>query len=97
MKEETRKFLDKIKMNTYIYTLTFILVALYYVMNHAVGSEFSMLLIAAFAFYSLGRQISLLKALEAGEHVNTHPRELAWVRGVTYLVIILMIFSVIFL
>ena len=55
-----------------------------------------MLLLAAFAFYALGRQVNLLSDLEAGDSVDTQPKAPAWIRGVTYFVVLLMIFSLMF-
>lgn len=95
MEPKTKDFLKKVKVNTYIYTLTFMVVALLYTMKHAIGAEVSMLLLAAFAFYTLGRQITLLSDLEAGKAVDTQPKVSPLIRGVVYLVIILMILSVI--
>ena len=96
MEPKTKDFLKKVKVNTYIYTLTFMVVALLYSINHVVGAEVSMLLLAAFAFYTLGRQISLLADLEAGKSVDTQPKVSPIIRGVVYLVVILMVLSVIF-
>ncbi len=96
MKEETKKFLEKIKINTRIYTFIFIAVAVYYAKNHSIGAEAFMLLIAAFAFYTLGRQVRLVGDLESGTQVDTAPKELAWVRGVAYLIVILLAFSIMF-
>lgn len=95
MEKGTKEFLRKIKLNTYIYTLTFMLVAIMYCVKHSMGTEVSMLLLAAFAFYALGRQVSLLSDLEEGAAVNTQPRVSALIRGVVYLVVILMVLSVI--
>ncbi|HBO96797.1 MAG TPA: hypothetical protein DD648_01970 [Candidatus Omnitrophica bacterium] len=95
MEPKTKDFLKKVKVNTYIYTLTFMVVALWYAFKHAAGAEVSMLLLAAFAFYTLGRQISLLADLEAGKSVDTQPRVSPIIRGVVYLVVILMVLSVI--
>ena len=96
MEPKTKDFLKKVKVNTYIYTMTFMVVALLYSINHVVGAEVSMLLLAAFAFYTLGRQISLLADLEAGKSVDTQPKVSPIIRGVVYLVVILMVLSVIF-
>ena len=96
MEPKTKDFLKKVNVNTYIYTLTFMVVALLYSINHVVGAEVSMLLLAAFAFYTLGRQISLLADLEAGKSVDTQPKVSPIIRGVVYLVVILMVLSVIF-
>ena len=95
MEPKTKDFLKKVKVNTYIYTMTFMVVALLYSINHVVGAEVSMLLLAAFAFYTLGRQISLLADLEAGKSVDTQPKVSPIIRGVVYLVVILMVLSVI--
>jgi len=95
MEPKTKDFLKKVKVNTYIYTLTFMVVALLYSIKHVAGAEVSMLLLAAFAFYTLGRQISLLADLEAGKSVDTQPRVSPIIRGVVYLVVILMVLSVI--
>ncbi len=95
MEPKTKDFLKKIKFNTYIYTVTFMAVAMGYALKHTVGAEVSMLLLAAFAFYALGRQISLLSELEAGKSVDTKPRVSPIIRGVVYLIVILMVLSVI--
>lgn len=94
MEAKTKDFLKKMKVNTYIYTLTFMAVALGYTLKHPVGGEVSMLLLAAFAFYTLGRQISLLSELEAGKSVDTQPRVSPIFRGIVYLVVILTVLSV---
>jgi len=96
MKEETKKFLEKIRVNTFIYTFTFIAIGIYYAKNHSIGAEAFMLLIAAFAFYTLGRQVRLVSELENGAQVDTAPKELAWIRGITYLIVILLAFSMMF-
>jgi hypothetical protein len=95
MEQKTKNFLKKIKFNTYIYTLTFMLVAMGYALKHAVGAEVSMLLLAAFAFYTLGRQVGLIADLESGESIDTQPRVSPVIRGVVYLIVILMVLSVI--
>ncbi len=96
MEQNTKSFLKKIKFNTYIYTVTFLGVALWYSLKHTAGAEVSMLLLAAFAFYTLGRQIRLVADLEAGKLVDTQPKVSPIIRGVVYLVIILMVLSVMF-
>ncbi len=96
MEQGTKDFLKKVKINTYIYTATFLVVALWYTLKHDAGAEVSMLLLAAFAFYTLGRQIRLIPDLEAGKIVDTQPKVSPIIRGVVYLVIILMILSVMF-
>lgn len=95
MEQKTKDFLKKMKINTYIYTLTFMLVAVGYAMKHTVGAEVSMLLLAAFAFYTLGRQVRLVAELEAGGSIDTQPKVSPVVRGIVYLVVILMVLSVI--
>jgi len=96
MEESTKAFIKKIKINTYIYTITFMAVGVMYTAKHEISLEPFMLLLAAFAFYTLGRQVNLLSDIEAGTKIDTKPRAPAWVRGVTYLVVLLMILSVIF-
>lgn len=96
MENATKEFLSKIKINTYIYTLTFLIVSIGYSLKHSIGVEPFMLLLAAFAFYAIGRQIRLLTDLEAGSKVDTKPRAPVWVRGVTYLVVMLMVLSMMF-
>ena len=96
MEETTRAFIKKIKFNTYIYTLLFIVVSIYYTINQEISLEPFMLLIAAFAFYAIGRQVGLLVDIDSGTKINTRPRAPAWVRGVTYFVVLLIILSVIF-
>ncbi len=95
MEQGTKDFLKKIKFSTYIYTVTFLVVALWYCLKHTAGAEVSMLLLAAFAFYTLGRQIRLASDLEAGQPLDTQPKISPIIRGIVYLVIILMILSVI--
>lgn len=96
MEQSTKNFLEKIKLNTYIYTVTFMGVALWYSFKHEAGAEVSMLLLAAFAFYALGRQIRLISDLEAGKSLDFQPKVSPFIRGVVYLVIILMVLSVMF-
>ena len=96
MEESTRAFIKKIKVNTYIYTFTFIAVGVMYTAKHDISLEPFMLLLAAFAFYTLGRQVNLLSDIEAGRKIDTQPRAPAWVRGITYFVVLLIILSVIF-
>lgn len=96
MEEATRAFIKKIKFDTYIYTIMFILVSIYYTANHEIALEPLMLLIAAFAFYAIGRQVSLLIDIDSGTKVNTRPSAPAWVRGITFFVVLLMILSVMF-
>lgn len=95
MEQKTRNFLEKVKVDTYIYTFIFILVALGYALKHAVGAEVSMLLLAAFAFYTLGRQVRLVADLEAGKAIDTQPKVSPIIRGIIYLIVILLVFSVI--
>ena len=96
MEEKTKQFARKIKFDTYIYTITFTVVSLLYFLIFDLVTGPVMLLLAAFAFYTLGRQVSLLNDLEAGQTVNTKPRAPIWVRFVTYLVVMLLIISTIF-
>jgi len=96
MEETTRAFIKKIKFNTYIYTFLFIVVSIYYTTNQEISLEPFMLLIAAFAFYAIGRQVGLLADIDSGTKINTRPRAPAWVRGITYFVVLLIILSVIF-
>lgn len=95
MEKGAKDFLNKIKVDTYIYTFTFLAVCVGYSLKHAVGPESSMLLLAAFAFYSIGRQVRLVSDLEAGASVDTQPKAPAWIRGVVFLVVILMVLNVI--
>ena len=94
MEQNTKNFLKKIKINTYIYTLIFMLVAMGYALKHTVGAEVSMLLLAAFAFYTPGRQVRLISDLEAGAVIDTQPKVSPIIRGIVYLVVILMVLSV---
>jgi len=64
--------------------------------RHELLYEPFIILLAAFAFYTLGRQVNLLSDIEAGTKIDTQPRTAAWIRGITYFVVLLMIFSVIF-
>ena len=96
MEESTKSFIKKIKINTYIYTFTFMAVGVLYTTEHEISLEPFMLLLAAFAFYTLGRQVNLLSDIEAGTKIDTQPREPAWIRGVVYFVVLLMILNVIF-
>jgi len=96
MEEATRAFIKKIKINTYIYTFTFIAVSGFYAFKHDISLEPFMLLLAAFAFYAIGRQVNLLVDIDSGTKIDTKPRAPAWVRGITYFVVLLIILSVIF-
>ncbi len=96
MEESTKAFIKKIKINTYIYTFIFMAVGVMYTAEQEISLEPFMLLLAAFAFYTLGRQVNLLSDIEAGTKLDTQPRAPIWVRGVVYLVVLLMIFSVMF-
>ena len=96
MEESTKAFIKKIKISTYIYTFTFMAVGVLYTAKHEISLEPFMLLLAAFAFYTLGRQVNLLSDIEAGTKIDTQPRVPAWIRGVVYFVVLLMILSVIF-
>jgi len=96
MEESTKAFIKKIKINTYIYTFIFMAVGVMYTAKQEISLEPFMLLLAAFAFYTLGRQVNLLSDIEAGTKIDTQPRTPAWIRGVVYLVVLLMIWSVMF-
>ena len=96
MEESTKRFINKIKFNTYIYTVTFMAVGVLYATKSDISPEPLMLILAAFAFYTIGRQVNLLSDLESGAKIDTQPKVPAWIRGVTYLVVLIMIFSVIF-
>lgn len=95
MEQKTKDFLKKVRFDTYIYTFIFMLVAMGYALKHAVGAEVSMLLLASFAFYTLGRQVRLISDLEAGAVIDTQPKVSPIIRGIVYLVVILMVLSVI--
>lgn len=95
MNDDSKKFLNKIKISTYIYTFTFMAVSILYVLRFSGGTEAVMLLIAAFAFYSLGRQINLVAEIESGSKPDTKPRSPVWVRGVTWFVVMMLALSVI--
>ena len=95
MNDKTKQFIRKIRIDTYIYTLTFIVVSiLYFFFFLDNGTSPVMLLLAAFAFYTVGRQVNLLKDLEAGVEISTKPKAPTWVIGLTYLTILLMILEV---
>jgi len=94
MEESTKSFIKKIKINTYIYTFIFMAVGVMYTTEQEISLEPFMLLLAAFAFYTLGRQVNLLSDIEAGTKIDTQPRTSVWIRGVVYLVVLIMILSV---
>ncbi len=96
MENSAKDFLNKIKVNTYIYTFTFIAVAVGYSLKNSIGVEPGMLLLAAFAFYTLGRQVRLAMEIDAGGKADNVPKAPAWVRGVTYFVVMLLAFSLFF-
>ncbi len=96
MEQNTRNFLKKVKFDTYIYTVTFLVVALWYIIKHSASAEVSMLLLASFAFYTLGRQIRLVSELESGKSLDFQPKVSPVIRGLVYLVVILMVLSVMF-
>lgn len=96
MENSAKDFLNKIMVNTYIYTFTFIAVAVGYSLKNSIGVEPGMLLLAAFAFYTLGRQVRLAIEIDAGGKADNMPKAPAWVRGVTYLVVMLLAFSLFF-
>ena len=94
MQDKTKEFIRKIRFDTYIYTFTFIAVSTLYAVYYDTTTTPVMLLLSAFAFYTVGRQLNLLKDLEAGVEINTKPRAPAWVIGIVYLVILFMILQV---
>ena len=96
MEQNTRNFLKKVKFDTYIYTVTFLVVALWYIIKHSASAEVSMLLLASFASYTLGRQIRLVSELESGKSLDFQPKVSPVIRGLVYLVVILMVLSVMF-
>lgn len=95
MENGTKDFLNKIKVNTYIYTFTFIALGVGFGLKMQ-GPVTAMLLLAAFAFYTLGRQVNLVGEIEAGGSADTAPKAPAWIRGVTYLIVMLLAFTMIF-
>lgn len=96
MEDATKKFINKIKINTYIYTFTFMGVGVMYSAKHGNTLEPFMLLLAAFAFYTVGRQVNFLLDIESGTKINTKPRTPPWVRGITYFVVLLLVLSLFF-
>ncbi len=96
MEDMTKTFINKIKINTYIYTFTFMAVGVMYSAKHGNSLEPLMLLLASFAFYTVGRQVNLLSDIEAGAKIDTKPRTPPWVRGITYFVVLLLVLSVFF-
>jgi hypothetical protein len=96
MENSAKDFLNKIMVNTYIYTFTFIAVAVGYSLKNSIGVEPGMLLLAAFAFYTLGRQVRLAMEIDSGVKADNMPKARAWVRGVTFLVVMLLAFSLFF-
>ena len=96
MNDVTKSFLNKVKINTYIYTFTFMSVSVFYVVRFDVGTEALMLLLAAFAFYTIGRQINLVSDLESGSKVDTMPKAPVWVRGITFFVVMMLVLAMIF-
>ena len=96
MNDVTKKFLNKIKINTYIYTFLFMSAALFFIITFSAETSAIVLLLAAFAFYALGRQVNLVSRLEAGEEMSTMPTAPLWVRGVTYFIVMLLVLSLIF-
>jgi len=96
MGEPTVAFINKIKINTYIYTFLFICVSIGYSLKNSVSIEPFLLLMASFAFYTLGRQVNLICKIEEGIQIDNHPRQKAWIRALTYFTILLILFSVFF-
>lgn len=97
MEDKTKQFLRKVRFDTYIYTATFIVLSLSYFMLYDLDSAPVLLLLAAFVFYTLGKQIRLVGEIEAGAEINTRPRAPLWVRLSTYAVIIFMMYRVFFM
>ena len=94
MEETTKEFIQKIKINTYIYTFTFMAVGVLHAVKQTASVAPLMLLLAAFAFYAVGRQVNMLIDIEGGTKADNQPKAPAWVRGVTYFVVLLMFLSV---
>lgn len=96
MNDTSKSFLNKIKIDSYIYTFTFMAAAVLYIVRFSAGTEAVMLLIASFAFYTIGRQVSLVPKLEAGEKVDTQPKAPLWVRGISYFVVMMIVLALMF-
>lgn len=97
MEQVSKDFLNKVRVNTYIYTFTFIALAVGYGLKYSEGAEPMILLIAAFAFYTLGRQIRLATDMGGALKADTQPKAPAWVRGVAFIVVIWAAFSMMFI
>ncbi len=96
MEQKTKEYLRKVRFNTYIYTFAFMAVAIWYTIEHSIKSEPIMLLLAAFAFYTIGKQVRMISDLEAGAELDTKPRTPAWIRGVVYFVVLLLVLAMMF-
>ena len=96
MEQKTKDYLRKIRFNTYIYTFTFMAVSIWYVAKHSMGSEPIMLLLAAFAFYTVGKQVRMVTDLEAGAVLDSKPRSPAWIRGIVYFIVLLLVLAMMF-
>ena len=96
MQKSTKDFLVKVHLNTYIYTFTFMALAVGYGLKHSIGVEPMILLLGAFAFYTLSRQVKLAMAMESGTNADYKPKSQAWIRGITYFVVMLLAFTMIF-
>ena len=96
MEGKTKDFLNKVKFDTHIYTLTFLVVCIGYSIKHSLGIEPFMLLMAAFAFYTIGRQIRSVLELEAGVALDNKPKVAPWIRGVVYFIVLLLVLGVMF-
>jgi hypothetical protein len=70
--------------------------SLFFIIRFSAGISALLLLIAAFAFYTLGRQVNLVPELENGEKVDTKPRAPVWVRGITYFVVMMIVLALMF-
>ena len=96
MEEKTKKFIRKIRFDTYIYSATFIVLAISYFAVFDIRTEPIMLLLAAFAFYTVGKQVNLLSALEEGESVDTQPKTPVWFRVILYAAVLAIIAKFLF-
>ena len=74
MEQVSKDFLNKVRVNTYIYTFTFIALAVGYGLKYSEGAEPMILLIAAFAFCTLGRQIRLATDMGGALKADTQPK-----------------------
>ena len=91
MEDKTKQYLRKIRFDTHIYTAAFIVLSLSYFLVYDIRTEPLMFLLAAFAFYTLGKQMRLLNEIEAGAVVNTKPRSPFWVRCLAYATVLFLV------